>query len=200
MKIAVYGSALGDSTKEIREKARELGREIAKKGHIIITGGCPGLPYEAVIGAKEKGGKTIAFSPGVDIEEQKSIGFPVEGFDEFVFVPKDFSNVDDVSASGQDSNYKGNVRIAGKYRNVMSTASCDAGIIVGGQIGSLNEFTCLYDLGKNIGVLTGTGGTADMIRNIVETLNKPTKSKIVYESDPAKLIQELEKLEKEVNK
>ena len=62
MKIGVYGSATGKVSDEQREKAREIGRQIAKKGHIVITGACPGLPYEAVLGANEEGGECIGFS------------------------------------------------------------------------------------------------------------------------------------------
>lgn len=181
MKIAVYGSALGKTSDGAKQRAREVGREIATRGHALITGGCPGIPYEVVLGAKEKKGKTIAFSPALDIEGHKATNFPVEGFDEFVFVPRDFE-------------FRDNPLACRKYRNVTSTASCDAGIIISGAIGTLNEFTCLYDYGKNIGILIGTGGAADMIKKIVETFSKPTKSKIVYDSDPAKLIRKLERL------
>jgi hypothetical protein len=48
MKIAVYGSASGEISQETREKARKIGREIARREHDLITGACPGLPYEAV--------------------------------------------------------------------------------------------------------------------------------------------------------
>ena len=61
MKIAVYGSATGDLSDEVRKKARELGRQIAKSGHTVVTGACPGLPQEAVIGAYAEGGECIAF-------------------------------------------------------------------------------------------------------------------------------------------
>ncbi|MFO8015660.1 MAG: hypothetical protein R6U32_01005 [Candidatus Woesearchaeota archaeon] len=183
MKIAVYGSASGEIPEELSKKARELGKEIAIRGHTLITGGCPGLPYEAVLGAKETGGKTIAYSPGIDINEHKEKhGFPAEGFDEFVFVPAEFEFADDPLA-------------ARKYRNVTSTAGCDAGIIIKGAIGTLNEFTCLYDYGKKVGVFTGTGGATDLVKDIVETFKKPTKSRIVYESEPARLVERLEKLQ-----
>ena len=183
MKIAVYGSASGNLSEGVIQKARMLGKEIARRGHIIITGACPGLSYEAVLGAKEEGGRTLGFSPGINLEEHKKFQSPTEGFDEFIFVPKEFE-------------FSNNLFMCRKYRNVTSTGSCDAGIIIRGAMGSLNEFTCLYDYGKDIGVLTGTGGTADLIKELVDTFKKPTKSRIVYESDPIKLVEALEKLEK----
>lgn len=76
-------------------------------------------------------------------------------FDRLIFIPKDYE-------------FTKNKQVSLKYRNVTSTASCDAGIIISGRWGSLNEFTNLYDMGKIIGVLIGTGGVADEL----EELNK----------------------------
>ena len=45
MKINVYGSALEGISSEIKEKAKEIGREIVKRGHILITGVYIGYPY-----------------------------------------------------------------------------------------------------------------------------------------------------------
>ncbi len=44
MKIAVCGSGFG-SNKEISEKAKEIGREIAKSSSILLTGEGTGYPY-----------------------------------------------------------------------------------------------------------------------------------------------------------
>lgn len=38
---------------------------------MLITGGCPGLPYEAVRGAKTKGGLVVSISPGLSIDEHR---------------------------------------------------------------------------------------------------------------------------------
>ena len=61
-----------------------------------------------------------------------------------------------------------------KYRNVSSTANCDAGIIISGRWGTMNEFTNLYDMGKVIGILTETSGVADEIKNLSKKINKET--------------------------
>ncbi|MDX6288799.1 MAG: hypothetical protein QOH42_598, partial [Blastocatellia bacterium] len=55
-------------------------------------------------------------------------------------------------------------------------------------IGSLNEFTIAYDEGKVIGCLTGTGGVADEAKQLVETFQKPTKSRVLYDDDPERLV------------
>lgn len=58
------------------------------------------------------------------------------------------------------------------YHNVLTTAACDAGIIIAGRWGSMNEFTNLYDMGKVIGVLTGTGGIADELPQLLKKISK----------------------------
>jgi len=170
MKIGVYGSAAGNIDSSLLEKARELGREIAKRGHIIVTGACTGLPYQAVLGAKEKGGKAIGFSPARDIDEHTEIyGFPVKGFDEIKFTG-----------------------LGKKGRNVVSVHNCDAAVFISGRIGTLNEFTIAYDDNVDIGILEGTGGFTSIAKFVIDSLKKETKSKVVYDFNPAELIKKLE--------
>ena len=69
-----------------------------------------------------------------------------------------------------------------------------------GRMGTLNEFTVAFEDKKPIGVLTGSGGTADMVKGIVKNTHRGP-GKIVYDSDPKKLIQKVIKLvdkEKEI--
>ena len=65
LKIGVMGSASGPQTLDAsaRAKARLLGEEIGKRGHIFINGACPGLPNDALIGCKSAGGFSIGISP-----------------------------------------------------------------------------------------------------------------------------------------
>jgi predicted Rossmann-fold nucleotide-binding protein len=57
--IGVMGSNGGDLSEANLAKAHRLGEAIAARDAVLITGGCPGLPYEAVRGAKAKGGLVI---------------------------------------------------------------------------------------------------------------------------------------------
>ena len=66
--IGVMGSSGGDLPDEIKLRAFRLGQAIAEQGAVLITGGCPGLPYEAVRGAKAKGGLVVGISPGLSID------------------------------------------------------------------------------------------------------------------------------------
>ena len=169
IKIGVMGSAGGSLNNDIREKVYRLGKEIAKRGCVVVTGGCPGLPFDATKGAKEAGGMTVGISPGLDLEEHVNrYHSPVDFLDILIF-----------TGSG----------LMG--REVIAVRSCDILIIVGGRSGTLGEFSIAYDEGKVIGVLEGTGGITGEIRDIVRAIRKDTGSKIVFSSDPAALVEKL---------
>lgn len=181
MKIGVYGSADDSIDNRIKELAKEVGRQIALNDHTLVTGACNGLPYEAVLGANEFNGKCIGYSPAIDEKMHiKRDKFPIFGFSEIIYLPENCEFANDKTLSR-------------KYRDIRSVNAVDCGIIIGGQIGTLHEFTILHSLGKNIGVLENTGGlTEKVIYSIQETIKKDRGSKLVWEKDPYTLIKLLE--------
>lgn len=186
MKISVYGSAAGNISDNIKEKSREIGREIARRGHELITGGCPGLPYEVVLGANEFGGKVIGFSPARSLEEhQKRFGFPYEGFDKLIWSPQVFP----IELENDTQKLA-----CLKMRNVYSTAASDAAIIISGRWGTVNEFSIMYDLGKNIGVLMESGGFTNFVSEMIEDFKKSRGSKVIYNKNPIELVRGLEEI------
>jgi len=169
IKIGVMGSAGGELDGAVCETVYQLGREIAKHDCVVVTGGCPGLPFEATRGAKEGGGMTVGISPGLDLEEHVNrYRSPVDFLDILIF-----------TGSG----------LMG--REVIAVRSCDILIIVGGRSGTLGEFSIAYDEGKVIGVLEGTGGITTAIRDVVRAIRKETGSKVVFSADPAELVKKL---------
>ena len=62
--VGVIGGAQAD--REILEIARNLGREIAKNGYILVSGGLGGVMRAACMGAVEAGGITVGILPGND--------------------------------------------------------------------------------------------------------------------------------------
>jgi len=177
MKIAVYCSALGNIPEDIMAKARELGREIARGRHTLITGACPGLPYEAVLGANEYNGNVIGFSPARNQKEHaERFQFPTEGFTELRYIPQDFIYFEDIQACY-------------KSRNVTSVAECNAAVFISGGKGSNTEFANAYAMGKIIGVLSGTGGiTRKLIPTTIEELSDGKKKPVIFREDPIMLI------------
>jgi predicted Rossmann-fold nucleotide-binding protein len=69
IRIGVMGSAGGGVEPRVAEDCRRLGRVIAAHGCCLPTGACPGLPHDAVLGAKEGGGHVIGVSPATTLKE-----------------------------------------------------------------------------------------------------------------------------------
>jgi len=169
LKIGVMGGATGVVSREILDRAHALGRAIAASGCILVTGGCPGLPLAAACGAKEAGGFVVGISPGLSLDEHVyKYGSPTEFHDALIY-----------TGSG----------LMG--REVVNIRSSDIVVIIGGRSGTLGELAISYDEGKLIGVLTGTGGISDMVRDILAACAKETGSRVLYDSEPTRLVQEL---------
>jgi len=169
LKVGVMGSAAGKLSPTHRKLAFDLGLAIAEQGCITITGGCPGLPLESARGASSVGGLVVGISPGLSEWEHVNIYHsPVDYHDVLIF-----------TGSG----------LMG--REVVNIRSSDIVVIAGGRSGTLGEFSIAYDEGKLIGVLQGTGGITSEIKNIVSIVRKRTGAKVIYGSDPKKLVREL---------
>ena len=167
--IGVMGSSGGDLSAENREKAYRLGEAIAEHDGILITGGCPGLPYEAVRGAKAKAGFVVGISPGLSVDEHKGkYRSPTDGFDVLIY-----------TGSG----------LMG--REITNIRSCDIVVFAGGRTGTLGELAIAYDEGRLIGILTGTGGITEIVEEIIRVSGKDTGACILYDEDPKKLIERL---------
>lgn len=170
-KICVSGAAVTDHCPPNALKATELiGREIVRHNGIVVTGATTGMPYWAAKGAKEEGGVSIGVSPAAsEIAHIKKYRLPVDYFDLIIYT---------------GFNYAG--------RNLLLTRSADAVIITCGRMGTLNEFTIAFEDNKPIGVLDlkGHDGTVELIREIVKIARRGP-GKIVYDSDPKKLVEKL---------
>ncbi|MFA5317346.1 MAG: hypothetical protein WC369_08000 [Dehalococcoidales bacterium] len=170
MTVGVMGSAGGDITPAVSQKVRMLGRSIARRGHVLITGACPGLPQEAVIGAAEEKGIVVGISPGLNMEEHViKYNSPTRGYQAIIY-----------TGSG----------LMG--REIENIRSCDVVIFVGGRSGTLGEFAIAYDEGKVIGILRNTGGITEHLQTIIGMVNKQTGSIICYDADPDGLLDQLE--------
>jgi len=179
LKIAVFGSAVSTDARIIT-MADAVGKAIAECGATIVTGGCAGLPGAAAESALQHKGSMIGYSPGRDAKEHASMGLPeIKGTAEYI--PKDYKHA-------------GNLAVCLKYRNVTSCADADACVIIGGRIGTLNEFTNMFDMGKVIGVLEGVAGTSGLIRKIIEISGKESGARLIYDTDPYELVHRIMEL------
>jgi len=174
IKVGVMGSAEENSPAEVREKAVALGRSIAALDAILLTGATTGLVYMTGKAAHDAGALHVGISPAHDEREHvERYGLPTDACDAIIYTGFGL-----------------------KGRNVVLVRSCDVVLFIAGSMGSLNEFTIAYDEGKIIGCLTGTGGVADEARRIVQTFQKQTNARVVYDDDPVSLLDECLRISK----
>jgi uncharacterized protein (TIGR00725 family) len=169
IQVGVMGSAGGRIGKKARQKAYQLGREIAKCDCVLLTGACPGLPYEAVKGCKAEGGMTVGISPALNLHEHVArYRSPHRDFDVLIYTGDGLMG-----------------------REITGIRSCDVVILVGGRSGTLGEFAIAYDEAKLIGVLQETGGVADHVDAIVDIVRKKTGATLIRDPQPDRLMAEL---------
>ncbi|MDR2390319.1 MAG: TIGR00730 family Rossman fold protein [Planctomycetota bacterium] len=68
--VSVFGSARTPECDRYYQLAVEMGRELAKAGYTVITGGGPGIMEAANRGAKEAGGESIGLNIDLPYEQK----------------------------------------------------------------------------------------------------------------------------------
>jgi uncharacterized protein (TIGR00725 family) len=170
--ICVSGAAGGKTVKLAQPLAERVGRAIAQQGHTLTTGATVGLPYFAAKAAKAEGGMSIGFSPAASLREHlHKYRLPIGVFD--------FVNFTGMHYVGRD---------------IHLVQSSDAVITIGGRFGSLHEFTTAIESRMPCGVLTGSGGTADALEELIEKLEAPNKDLVFFDSDPERLVAKIVKV------
>ena len=168
-KIAVSGAAeIKVCSPRAQKLAEQIGKEIVRQNCVLITGATTGMPHLAAKAAKKAKGISIGFSPAASEKAHRKVyRLPLDCFDVVVYTGFDYSG-----------------------RNLLMTRAADGVIIICGRLGTLNEFTVAFEDQKPIGVLVGSGGTADKIKELTKGPFRGQK-KIVYEKDPQKLVKKL---------
>ena len=118
MNISVIGA--GTCDEHIYRIAETVGKLIAQKGAILITGGLGGVMEAASKGAKEAGGTTVGILPGFSKDDANA----------YVTIP--------VTTGLSHA------------RNVIVVRSADAVIAVSGEYGTLSEIAIALKLGKPV--------------------------------------------------
>lgn len=113
--VAVVGP--GQATPEQEQAAEQIGRELARKGAVVVCGGLGGVMAAACRGASDAGGLTVGFLPGTDrgkANQWVRIALPTG---------------------------------LGELRNGLIVRSADAVIAVGGAHGTLSEIALALKTG-----------------------------------------------------
>ncbi|MDQ4145546.1 MAG: TIGR00725 family protein [Actinomycetota bacterium] len=116
--IGVIGAGGGDPAAE--RLAEEVGRELARRGALLVCGGLGGVMEAACRGAKSAGGTTIGILP----TERRGIENP---------------HLDIALPTG-----------IGEMRNMLIVRASDALIAVGGEFGTLAEIAFARKVGKPV--------------------------------------------------
>lgn len=167
--VAVLGGSVIYTDDQIFA-AYQIGREIVKNGYNLITGATSGIPYAAAIGAKEAGGLVVGISPAKDFDEHLSVfNKPIEYLDLIIY---------------GNSVYEG--------RSPLIIHSASASIFIGGEMGTLNEFTSAWMTKNNIiGILEGYGGITDYLPTIIENTNTSYGCITIQDKDPFILVKKI---------
>ena len=131
--ILVVGYSGEHCSDDVRGLAFEIGKEVAKHGAILMSGGLNGVMEASCRGAKEENGQTVCIIPKDDMGQANKF-------------------CDIVIPTG-----------IGFARDFITAHSADAVIVVGGGVGTLIEVCVAYLDTKPIVALRGSGGTADKI-------------------------------------
>ena len=116
--LAVIGG--GEVSPDVFSLAREVGREVARKGAVLLCGGLGGVMAAAAQGAQEEGGVSIGILPDPD----RSRGNPYLTYS----IPTNL----------------------GHARNVVIAHAADALIAVDGSLGTISEAAVGLKLGKPV--------------------------------------------------
>jgi uncharacterized protein (TIGR00725 family) len=169
IRIGVMGSANEANSAAIAGLCRAVGRAIADKGCCLLTGACPGLPHEAVLGAKEAGGHVVGISPAASLRDHvETYHSPFREYDVLIYTG-----------------------LGPMGRELVNIRSSDIVVVIGGRSGTLGEFAIAYEEGKLIGVLTGTGGITEALAAVTAALRKDTGAQVIYDSEPTRLIDQV---------
>lgn len=136
IRIGVIGQS-GPITERVAQIAEAVGREVARAGAILLSGGRNGVMEAACRGAKEAGGLTVGILPGDAIAE----GNP-------------YLDVPITTGLGFD------------FRSTVLIHSSDAVIMIGGCNGTFGELSTAYLNHKPVVVLEKTGGWTDRLREV----------------------------------
>ena len=165
--IAVLGAAKRYSEEQLVLGYR-IGKAVAQIGKFLLTGATTGIPYAAAIGACDHGGFVLGISPASNPNEHRNR----------YGKPDDFHHTIIYTGLGNDG------------RSPLIVRSASIALFIGGEAGTLHEFTAAWLNGTPIlGVLTGSGGIADELPRLAASFSTSFGSRLVVASDPVSLVE-----------
>jgi uncharacterized protein (TIGR00725 family) len=137
----------GDVAPDVSAVAEELGRELARRGAVVVCGGLGGVMEAVCRGARAEGGRTIGILPGDDRRNANAY-------------------VEVAVATGM-----------GEGRNLLVVRTADAVIAVDGEFGTLSEIALALRLGKPVvGIDTWEIGRAGLADDPIVRVSTPAQA------------------------
>lgn len=176
-KIKICVSGVSGTTKlcnvDALEIGRELGRNIVEHDCIVTTTSTTGFPLWTAIGAKQRNGTTISFSPASNHHDHTFVHrLPTEYFDIMVYTS--------FGSAGA---------------GIMAVRSSDAIIFGCGSMTTLMELSIAIEEEKPIGILAGPWNTDEVLQQML-TSNYPDYTNFVVDRDPRRLLEQILKMVK----
>lgn len=168
-KIAVAGAIeTHDCSLDVLDKAKRIGKRVAKNNHFLLTGAAHGFPQFAAIGSRDAKGEVIYFSPAATLKEHTE-SYRLDSDHADIIVYTGFGHVGS---------------------QIFLTRSADAVIIGCGKLDAIHEFTLAVQEGKPVGVLRGVWEVDEVIKRLVGE-NPGSHQAVVFEDDPEQLVEKL---------
>jgi hypothetical protein len=167
--VAVMGGATTYTEEQI-QAAYRVGLTIAQNGKNVITGATTGIPYAAALGAKDGGALVIGVSPADDpVEHVRKFGKPLDALDLIIYSGLSFAG-----------------------RGPLIIRSAAACIFIGGEFGTLNEFSSAWLIGNRLlGVLPGYGGMTKEFAKLAHKTKMNWGCQLVIGKQPEELVRRL---------
>lgn len=175
--LSVYGARHTDQHKsfDALEKAQVLGEAIAEHNCIANIPASTGFPFWVAKGAHSKSGMVVGFSPAAsEIEHINVYDLPTKHIDMMIYSGFGYAGAD-----------------------LLLARSSDAIVFGYGGIETIHEFWVAFQENKPIGILKGDWDTDEVLYSILKDNEEFDHSRVVFDSDPNRLIEQLIKMAKE---
>lgn len=169
LNIGVIGDPPAPFDEQTREKLGSLGRAIAKSDCVLITESRPGVLNPLVQGARAAGGMVVGITSDrtpVDLRAMDS-------------APSDEVDVQISSTSRSENGEAETIR------------SSDVIVIATASSGPASSLGAPFNEGRPIGVLTQTRGIANAFEALIHACAPRSKSVVVCDDDPVRLVDRL---------
>lgn len=173
IKFGIFGSSSADHASSSKI-AGDIGRLFAERGDEVVTGGVTGYPHLVALGARQYGGKAIAYVAGCTIKDHhRFYKTDLSAYSKIVF---------------QKNYAQKRLSVLDLYlRSLRMVADIDKAVIIGGRVGTLFEMTMTCAMNKHVFVLRSSGGITGRTIKAFEKEAHKSSSAITYFSSAEEL-------------